>query len=151
MTARITNPALLLPDANKGVQNIYKAVMQGGVTGPTLELVHLRASQINGCAPCVFGGVKSALKNGETDERLHQVVAWRESDLFTDAERAALALTEVTTRIADRPESVTDEVWAAAAEHFDEKQLAAIVLMIGLTNMFNRINAATREPAGATW
>lgn len=151
MTARITNPAMLLPDATKGVQNIYKAVMQGGVTGPTLELVHLRASQINGCAPCVFGGVKSALKNGETDERLHQVVAWRESDLFTDAERAALALTEATTRIADRPESVTDEVWAAAAEHFDEKQLAAIVLMIGLTNMFNRINAATREPAGATW
>jgi AhpD family alkylhydroperoxidase len=75
----MTNPAMLLPDANKGVQNIFKAVMQGGVTGPTLELVHLRASQINGCAPCVFGGVKSALKNGETDERLHQVVAWRES------------------------------------------------------------------------
>jgi AhpD family alkylhydroperoxidase len=147
----MTNPAMLLPDANKGVQNIFKAVMQGGVTGPTLELVHLRASQINGCAPCVFGGVKSALKNGETDERLHQVVAWRESDLFTDAERAALALTEATTRIADRPESVTDEIWAAAAEHFDDKQLAAIVLMIGLTNLFNRVNAATREPAGATW
>lgn len=151
MTTRMTNPAMILPDATKGVQNIYKAVMQGGVEGPTLELVHLRASQINGCAPCVFGGVKSALKNGETDERLHQVAAWRESDLFTDAERAAMALTEATTRIADRPEAVTDEIWAAAAKHFDDKQLAAIVLMIGLTNMFNRINAATREPAGATW
>jgi AhpD family alkylhydroperoxidase len=151
MTARMTNPAMLLPDATKGVQNIFKAVHQGGVSATTLELVHLRASQINGCGPCVFGGVKSAVKNGESDERLHQVVAWRECDLFTDAERAALALTEAATRIADRPGAVTDEIWAEAAKHFEEKQLAAIILMIGLTNLFNRINTTTREPAGATW
>jgi AhpD family alkylhydroperoxidase len=151
MTARLTNPAAILPDATKGIQNIYKAIGTAGAPGAVLELVHLRSSQINGCAPCVFGGIKSALKNGETDERLHQVVAWRESDLFTDAERAALALAEAETRLADRPDAVTDEIWAAAAEHFDEKQLSAIVLMIALTNLFNRVNTTVRAPAGATW
>ncbi len=151
MNARMTNPAMILPDATKGIQNIYKAISQSGASGTTLELVHLRASQINGCAPCVFGGIKSALKNGETDERLHQVVAWRESDLFTDAERATLALTEAATRLADRPDAVTDEIWAVAADHFDEKELSAIILMIALTNLFNRINTTVREPAGATW
>ncbi|TDD57799.1 carboxymuconolactone decarboxylase family protein [Kribbella antibiotica] len=151
MTARLANPTALLPDAMKGIQNIFKAVHQGGAPGPVLELVHLRVSQINGCSACVYGGVKSALKNGETDERLHQVAAWRESDLFTEAERAALALAEEATRIADRAEAVSDATWAAAAEHFDEQQLAAIILMIGLTNMFNRLNAVTKAPAGATW
>ena len=91
------------------------------------------------------------MKNGETDERLHQVAAWRESDLFTDAERSALVLAEEATRIADRGEAVSDATWAAAAEHYDETQLAAIILMIGLTNMFNRLNAVTKAPAGATW
>jgi AhpD family alkylhydroperoxidase len=151
MNARMTNPAMILPDATKGIQNIYKAIAQSGASGTTLELVHLRASQINGCAACVFGGIKSALKNGETDERLHQVVAWRESDLFTDAERAALALTEAATRLADRPDAVTDEIWDAAADHFDEKELSAIILMIALTNLFNRLNTTVRAPAGATW
>ena len=151
MAARMNNPAMLLPDAMTGIQNIYKAMYKGGVPGTTMELVHLRASQINGCSACIFGGVDSAKKNGETDERLHQVVAWRESDLFTDAERAALAMTEAATRLADRPDAVTDEIWAAAAEHFDEQQLAAIVLMIGLTNLFNRLNTTVRAPAGATW
>ncbi|WP_405058790.1 carboxymuconolactone decarboxylase family protein [Kribbella sp. NBC_01505] len=151
MTARMSNPTALLPDAMKGIQNIFKAVHQGGAPGPVLELVHLRASQINGCSACVYGGIKSAQKNGETDERLHQVAAWRESDLFTDAERAALALTEEATRIADRPEAVSDATWSAAANHYDEPQLAAITLMIGLTNMFNRFNTITKAPAGPTW
>jgi AhpD family alkylhydroperoxidase len=151
MNARMTNPTMILPDATKGIQNIYKAIAQSGASGTTLELVHLRASQINGCAACVFGGIKSALKNGETDERLHQVVAWRESDLFTDAERAALALTEAATRLADRPDAVTDEIWDAAADHFDEKELSAIILMIAMTNLFNRLNTTVRAPAGATW
>ena len=79
------------------------------------------------------------------------MVAWRESDLFTDAERAALAMTEAATRLADRPDAVTDEIWDEAADHFDEQQLASILLMIGLTNFFNRINTTIREPAGATW
>jgi AhpD family alkylhydroperoxidase len=151
MAARMKNPAILLPDAMTGIQNIYKAMYKGGVPGATMELVHLRASQINGCSACIYGGIHSAKKNGETDERLHQVVAWRESDLFTDAERAALALAEAATRLADRPDAVTDEIWAEAAEHFDEQQLAAIILMIGLTNLFNRLNTTVRAPAGATW
>jgi AhpD family alkylhydroperoxidase len=145
------NPAMVLPDAMTGIQNIYKAMYKGGVPTTTMELVHLRASQINGCSACIFGGIDSAKKHGETDERLHQVVAWRESNLFTDAERAALAMTEAATRLADRPDAVTDEIWAAATEHFDEQQLAAIVLMIGLTNLFNRLNTTVRAQAGATW
>jgi len=151
MNARMTNPAEILPDATKGIQNIYKAIAQAGASATVLELVHLRASQINGCSPCVYGGIKSALKNGETDERLHQVAAWRDTDLFTDAERAALEMTEAATRLADKPNAVTDEMWDAVADHFDEKQLSAIVLMIALTNMFNRINTTVRQPAGATW
>ena len=151
MNARMTNPAEILPDATKGIQNIYKAIAQAGASATVLELVHLRASQINGCSPCVYGGIKSALKNGETDERLHQVAAWRDSDLFTDSERAALEMTEAATRLADKPNAVTDEMWDAVADHFDEKELSAIVLMIALTNMFNRINTTVRQPAGATW
>jgi AhpD family alkylhydroperoxidase len=151
MNARMTNPAEILPDATKGIQNIYKAIAQAGASATVLELVHLRASQINGCSPCVYGGIKSALKNGETDERLHQVAAWRDTDLFTDAERAALEMTEAATRLADKPNAVTDEMWDAVADHFDEKELSAIVLMIALTNMFNRINTTVRQPAGATW
>jgi AhpD family alkylhydroperoxidase len=95
------------PSGPGQVDNIFKAAT-------TLELVHLRASRINGCSACVDSGVKSARKTGETDERLLQVVAWRESDLFTDAERAALAMTEAATRLADRPDTVTDEIWDAA-------------------------------------
>jgi alkylhydroperoxidase family enzyme len=95
--------------------------------------------------------VHSAKKSGETDERLHQVVAWRESELFTDAERAALAMAEAATRLADHPNAVTDEIWAEATEHFDETQLAAIILMISLTNLFNRLNTTVRATAGATW
>ena len=151
MTARMKNPAMVLPDAMTGIQNIYKAMHKGGVAETTLELVHLRASQINGCSPCVDAGVKSAKKAGETDERLLQVVAWRESGLFTDAERAALAMAEAATRLADHPEAVTEEIWAEATDHFTEEQLAAIILMIGITNLFNRLNTTIREPAGATW
>lgn len=152
LSARMKNPAMVLPDAMKGIQNIYKAMYQGGVAPQILELVHLRASQINGCSACVFGGVAGAKKHGETDERLHAVAAWREAPFFTDEERAALALTEAVTRLADRSgKAVSDELWNEAADHFTEEQLSAIILMIGLTNLFNRINATIEEPAGATW
>ncbi|MFI5693865.1 carboxymuconolactone decarboxylase family protein [Kribbella sp. NPDC051586] len=151
MSARMKNPAMVLPDAMTGIQNIYKAMHKGGVPETTLELVHLRASQINGCSPCVDAGVKSARKAGESDDRLLQVVAWRESNLFTDAERAALAMAEAATRLADNPEAVTDTIWDDAADHFNEEQLSAIILMIGITNLFNRLNTTIREPAGATW
>jgi AhpD family alkylhydroperoxidase len=134
-----------------GVQHLYKAVYAGGVPHETLELVHLRVSQVNGCSACVDAGAKSAAKAGVPAERLLAVSAWYESTLFTDAERAALALAEAATRLADRPGPVTDEIWAAAAEHYEEGQLSAIVLMIALTNFFNRINTTLKVPAGTTW
>jgi AhpD family alkylhydroperoxidase len=148
----MTNPARVLPDATKGIQNLINAVYQGGASQQTLELVHLRASQINGCSACVHGGVASAKKAGESDERLHAVAAWHEAPFFTDAERAALALTEAATRLADHTgQAVPDAVWDEAADHFDEQQLAAIILMIATTNFFNRLNATIQEPAGRTW
>lgn len=151
-TARMKNPALVLPDAMEGVQAVYKAMYQGGVPPQLLELVHLRASQINGCSACVFAGVQGAKKHGETDERLHAVAAWREAPFFTDEERAALELTEAATRIADRSgKAVPDGIWDAAADHFNEEQLSAIILMIALTNFFNRINTTIEEPAGTSW
>jgi AhpD family alkylhydroperoxidase len=138
-------------DVFTAIQHLHKAIHAGGVDPRLLELVHLRASQINGCSPCVFAGVESARKQGETDERLHNVVTWRETPFFTEAERSALALTEAATRIQDGAAGVTDEIWDAAAGHFDEKQLSAITLEIALTNFFNRINRTIREQAGKTW
>lgn len=151
MTARMKNPASILPDSVQGIQSIIKAAYDAGVPRPTMELAHLRASQINGCSPCVYSGAISAKEAGETDERLFAVAAWRETELFSDAERAALALAESMTRLADRPDPVPDEIWNAAAQHFDEKQLAGLVLWIATTNLFNRVNATTRQPAGAAW
>ena len=148
MEARMTNPAKVL-GAMEPFQALFKAVYAGGVDPATLELVHLRTSQINGCSACVDSGARSARKAGETEERLATVAAWREAPYFSDAERAALALAEAATRLADRPDPVPDEVWDAAAAHYDEKGLAAIVFMIALTNLFNRVNATTRQVAGA--
>ncbi len=139
------------PEVTGAVQQLFKVVHAAGVDPLLLELVHLRASQINSCAPCVYGGVHSAKKHGETEERLHSVVTWRETPFFTEPERAALELTEAATRIEDGQPGVTDEIWAAATKHFDEKQLSAIVLHIALTGFFNRINRAIREQAGKTW
>jgi AhpD family alkylhydroperoxidase len=151
MQARMNNPVAVLPDAMPAISTLYKAAHSAGVAPATLELVHLRASQINGCSACVDSGARSAKKNGETDERLFSVAAWRETDYFTDAERAALALAEAATRLSDRADPVPDEIWADAAEHFNEQQLAAIVLWIATTNFFNRLNATTRQPAGQNW
>ena len=151
MTARMKNPAMVIADAMPAVMALYKATRKGGVPPQTLELVHLRASQINGCSPCVESGARAAKKAGETDERLWSVAAWRESPYFTDAERAALALAEAATRLNDRTDPVPDEVWDAAADHYDEQELASIVLMIATTNLFNRLNVTTRQPAGQAW
>jgi AhpD family alkylhydroperoxidase len=150
MAARIAN-AKPAPEAMTGVRHLYQAVHAGGVPNETLELVHLRVSQVNGCSACVEAGAKSAAKAGVPAERLLAVSAWYESPHFTAAERSALALAEAATRLADRPGSVTDEIWAAAAEHYDERQLSALVLMIAVTNFFNRVNTTLKVPAGATW
>jgi AhpD family alkylhydroperoxidase len=139
------------PEVVNAIQQLNKAIYAGGVDPRVLELVHLRASQINGCSPCVFAGVQSAKRHGESEERLHNVVAWRETPFFTEQERSALALTEAATRIQDGAPGVTDQIWDASAAHFDEKQLSAIILNIAMTNFFNRINRAIREQAGKTW
>ena len=111
--------------------------------------MHLRASQINGCSFCCDSGSRHAKAGGETDERLFSVAAWREAPYFTDAERAALALTEAVTRLSDRADPVPDGIWDEAARHYDERGLAALLLMIATTNVFNRLNVPTRQPAGA--
>ena len=151
MQARMQNPAEVLPDAVKALQALAPLAYKGGVPPATLGLVHLRASQINGCGFCVDGGVKHARKAGETDERLFAVSAWREAPYFTDAERAALALSEAMTRMSDSSDPVPDHVWNEAAKHFEEKGLAALVLWIATTNLYNRINVTTRQPAGKGW
>jgi AhpD family alkylhydroperoxidase len=109
--------------------------------------VKIRASQINGCGFCLDMHTKDAAKAGETSLRLNLVAAWREAKVFTDAERAALELTEQGTRIADGS-GVTDEAWANAAEHYDEDQLAALVGLIAVINTYNRLNVITQQPAG---
>jgi AhpD family alkylhydroperoxidase len=124
-------------------------VETGGVPPRTLALVHLRASQINGCSACVDGGARGAKKAGDTDERLFTVAAWRETPYFTDAERAALALTEAVTRLSDRPDPVPDEIWDEVARHYDERALAALILAIATVNVWNRLNVTTRQVAGA--
>ncbi|MEU4550121.1 carboxymuconolactone decarboxylase family protein [Nonomuraea dietziae] len=149
MNARMPNPVTVLPGAMQPLMKILEVAKQGGVPETTLELVHLRVSQVNGCSACVDGGSRTARKSGESEERLWAVTAWRETPYFTDAERAALALAESATRLADRPDAVPDQVWDEAARHYDERGLAALVLMIGATNLFNRLNASTRQIAGA--
>jgi AhpD family alkylhydroperoxidase len=151
MQARMKNPAAILPGAGEAIQSLMGSIYKAGTPSKVFELAHLRASQINGCSFCVVGGVKHAKKADESDERLHAVAAWREAPYFDDAERAALALAEAMTRLADRPDPVPDEIWSEATKHFDERALAGLVLMIATTNFFNRINVATRQVAGPSW
>ena len=149
MQARMGNPGKVLPDAVPAIMALKSASEQGGVPPATLGLVHLRASQINGCSVCVDLGARHAKQAGESDERLFAVAAWRDSPRFTDAERAALALAEAVTRLSDREDPVPDAIWNEAARHYDEPALAALILCIATTNVFNRVNVATRQVAGA--
>jgi AhpD family alkylhydroperoxidase len=149
MTSRMHNPALLLPEALEAALALSASTSKGDLPCGLIELVQLRASQINGCSVCVDMHTKGARRDGETDERLHAVAAWRDTAYFDDAERAALALAESVTRMSDRPDPVPDEVWDEAARHFDEVALASLLVAIGLINFFNRINVATRQVAGS--
>ena len=148
MQARMKNPIMVVPNALQHALALVADIKNGSVPAKILELSHLRASQINGCSFCVDMGAREMKKEGETDERLFAVSAWREAPYFTDAERAVLALTEAATRLSDRGDAVPDEIWNEAARHFDEKQLATIILSIALTNFWNRINATIRQVAG---
>jgi AhpD family alkylhydroperoxidase len=145
---RITNPALLVPGALEALQQLAGAVATAGIPETTLYMVHLRASQINGCSVCVDIHSRELQHAGESPERIMMVAAWREAPYFSDAERAALALTEAATRLADRTDPVPDEVWDEAARHYSELQLAALVVAIAGINAFNRLNAATRQMTG---
>ncbi len=147
---RIKNPAMLLPGAMQGIQTVMGAIYKSGVPAGTLELCHLRASQINGCHLCIATGLEQAKRAGETEERLAAISTWRDSTVFTEPERAALELAESVTRLADCTDPVPDVIWQRATRHFDEQSLAALVLMIGLTNAFNRFNVSTRQVA-AEW
>ena len=145
---RMKQPAFILPDAFQALLALGKAVEKGGVPSRTLNLVYLRASQINGCSVCVDMHARDAKKEGDTDERLFAVGAWREAPYFTDAERAALALAEAVTRLADRPDPVPDVIWDEAARHYEEKALAALIIAIASINVWNRLNVTTRQVAG---
>jgi AhpD family alkylhydroperoxidase len=147
MQARMKNLVTLLPDALPALLALNKA-SENGLPAATRQLVHLRASQINGCSVCVDMHARELKKSNETDERIFAVAAWRDAPYFTDAERAALALTESVTRLSDRPDPVPDEIWNDAARHYDEPALAALLLQISVINVFNRINVATRQVAG---
>ena len=146
---RMTNPTAVIPEVLEGIRKLLVAVHKGGLPASVLELTHMRASQINGCSTCIEGTIRHAHRTGaELDDRLLMVAAWRHSSRFTEAERAALALTEEMTRLADRAEPVPDEAWARVTEHYDDEALVALVLHVALVNLFNRMNVATRQPAG---
>jgi len=145
------HPVMIIPEAMQAMMALHKSTQNAGVPERTLELVHLRASQINGCSVCVGMHSQALKKGGDSDERLFSVAAWREAPYFTDAERAALALTEAATRLADRADPVPNEIWEEASRHFDEQGLAALILMIATTNLFNVLNATTRQVAGTRW
>jgi AhpD family alkylhydroperoxidase len=142
------NPVMVIPGAMEAMQQLGAAAQASGVPATTLYLVEARASQINGCSVCLDMHSREMKAAGEPDERVFIVAAWREAPYFTDAERAALALTEAATRLADRPESISDEIWEEAARHYDTSQLAGLVLMIAGINAWNRINATTRQITG---
>ena len=148
MQNRIDSPALTVPGALNALQSVADAVKQADIPETTLQLVQLRASQINGCGVCIDMHSRELENAGEPAARIFTVAAWRDVSYFTDAERAALALTEAATRLADRADPVPDDVWDDAARHYDETQLTALVLAIAAINAWNRLNVVTRQISG---
>ena len=148
MQSRLKNSAMLLPDAMQALLAMITAVEKSGLSATIRGLVHLRVSQVNGCSVCVDLGWRQLKKTGETDERLFAISAWRDAPYFTDAERAAMALAEAATRVADQPDPVPDALWNEATRHFDERELSALTFSIALANALNRLNITTRQIAG---
>ena len=148
MQARITHPVMVFPAALKALVALSNSTADT-LPESTRNLIYLRASQINGCTVCLEMHATDMRKAGEPDERLFTVAGWRDAPYFSGAERVALALTEATTRLADRADAVPDDIWAEAAKHYDEQQLAALVIAIASINTWNRLNAATRAVAGS--
>ncbi len=148
MEARIENPAMTFPGALEGLTKLRASVGDAGIPGTTLYLIDVRASQINGCGVCLDMHTRELEHAGEPAGKIFTVAAWREAPYFSDGERAALALTEAATRLADRPDAVPDEVWEEAARHYTEPQLAALVIAIASINAWNRLQAVTRQISG---
>ena len=148
MQARMKHPAMIVPEAMQALLALSKAANHADVPPQLHAMVHLRASQINGCSVCVEMHAKDMKRLGEKDERIFAVGAWRDAPYFTDAERAALALSEAVTRLSDRSDPVPDDVWNEAARHFNELSLASLLLSIAAINVWNRLNVATRQVAG---
>jgi AhpD family alkylhydroperoxidase len=148
MQPRMKNPAMTLPGVLETLLTLVKSIEKCGVPQATLELIDLRASQINACSVCVDMHSRALKKLGEKEERIFALGAWRDAPYYSDAERAALALAEAATRLNDRPDPVPDEIWNEAARHYDETALGALVMAIGLINLFNRVNATTRQVGG---
>jgi AhpD family alkylhydroperoxidase len=148
MQPRIKSPVFIVPGARDALRSLHDGALKSGIPHATFEMVNLRASQINGCSVCVDMHSRALRKLGEKPERIFTVAAWREAPYFSDAERAALDLAECTTRLCDRADAVPDAVWNEAARHYDEPQLAALVMAIATINVWNRVNAATHQITG---
>jgi len=148
MDARMSQPVTVLPDAMKALLALSKAAQVGTIPPAMHQLIQLRVSQINGCSVCVDLHARALKRLGEQDERIWGVGAWRESPFFSDAERAALDLAEHVTRLADQFDAVPDSVWDNAVTHYDEKELSSLLISIASINVWNRLNAATRQPVG---
>ena len=136
-------------ELNKRFYNVSLAIVQSSLTKATQDLVMLRASQINGCGWCIDLHTKEAAAAGETAVRLNLVAAWRESTVFTEAERSALALAEEGTRLADAHHGVSDETWAQVRKHYDDYQIAALVSLVAMINAANRLNVIVRNQGGS--
>ncbi len=149
MTARIPHPVMIIPGALEALHALGATAEEQGVPRQTIELVRLRASQINGCEVCVGGHCIILRRAGETEDRMDEVANWRQSQKFDAAERAALGLTEEATRIADRPDAVPDDVWDEAARHYDERGLSALLIAIASSTVYNQLNVSVRLPAGS--
>lgn len=149
MQARMKHPAYVLPEAMQAMHALGKALAKTGLPATTRKLVELRASQINGCAFCVEMHADELKKDGQSDQRIFTVAAWREAPYFTDAERAALALAEAVTRLSDRADPVPDDIWQEATRHYDDETLSALIFDIAAINVWNRINVTVKQPAGA--
>jgi AhpD family alkylhydroperoxidase len=150
MQARMKNPVLIVPAALQALLTLSATTRDLGVPDKTIYLIHLRASQINGCGYCVDMHARELREAGETPERLSAVSVWRDATYFTDAERAALALTEAATRLSDREDAVPDDVWEEARKYYDDNALSSVLLNIAIINLWNRLNVPTRQPFGGT-
>jgi len=151
LTARIPNPAIHVPGAFQALQDLSKTAEHPGVPAQTHLLVLLRASQINGCSVCAIQHARELKNGGAHEDLVFAVAAWHDAPYFSEAERAALALTEAVTRLSERADPVPDAVWNEAAQHFEEGALGALLISISAINVWNRLNVSTRQVGGGSW